>query len=214
MVWGAATQVTEGRLRELAASGGVVVRIGHGMQYPMTNSLSSGAVVVTYHINNDHEVGECSAKNLTDCPFYNPVLGDANHYTTEEQANEAAELLRAGKYPMFSIQSTRSIKNRDKILNTLNTLNIVLKDGKMSLVASETDIITKWFNGSSENYRRFLNMSNNSDLKPIAQRDIVKMLTSGLNVRIVDSLDEAEDTKDGESDVVLLSEKTAGMSIT
>lgn len=115
---------------------------------------------------------------------------------------------------MFSIQSTRSIKNRDKILNTLNTLNIVLKDGKMSLVASETDIITKWFNGSSENYRRFLNMSNNSDLKPIAQRDIAKMLTSGLNVRIVDSLDEAEDTKDGESDVILLSEKTAGMSIT
>ena len=159
-------------------------------------------------------MGECSAKNLTDCPFYNPVLGDANHYTTEEQANEAAELLRAGKYPMFSIQSTRSIKNRDKILNTLNTLNIVLKDGKMSLVASETDIITKWFNGSSENYRRFLNMSNDSTLKPIAQRDIAKMLTSGLNVRIVDSLDEAEDTKDGESDVVLLSEKTAGMSIT
>ena len=57
-------------------------------------------------------------------------------------------------------------------------------------------------------------MSNNSDLKPIAQRDIAKMLTSGLNVRIVDSLDEAEDTKDGESDVILLSEKTAGMSIT
>lgn len=140
--------------------------------------------------------------------------GGVNHYTTEEQANEAAELLRAGKYPMFSIQSTRSIKNRDKILNTLNTLNIVLKDGKMSLVTSETDIITKWFNGSSENYRRFLNMSNNSDLKPIAQRDIAKMLTSGLNVRIVDSLDEAEDTKDGESDVILLSEKTAGMSIT
>ena len=57
-------------------------------------------------------------------------------------------------------------------------------------------------------------MSNDSTLKPIAQQDIAKMLTSGLNVRIVDSLDEAEDTKAGESDVVLLSEKTAGMSIT
>lgn len=163
-----------------------------------------------YHINNKGEVKPCRAK--VKCRF-GGANGNENHFTSASEAEKYVQEKLTRTYdPMRSVRRVGSpnaqfIKNRDNLRDSLVSFGVKNAEN-LPDVNSVDEIVNKWFNGDSDQYKRTKNLIETSPgITNETKKSLGGILQShvNLNVVTVDNLSRIPDTDAfSSSDVDLL----------
>lgn len=138
-----------------------------------------------YHINDEDEVGVCSAKP-GNCRFKNATGDERKHYTSKNDAMNALSAKLNKQYPLSTHRKRalpqKFIKNRTNIKNLLIELNIK-DENELRNVNTIQEMITDWFDGDRSRYNMFRDIVN-TPLNKESKTAISQLLKNNIKVNV------------------------------
>lgn len=144
-----------------------------------------------WHINNNGEAKRCYAKN--NCRFGGKSGFDDHFYNEKEALERSSEILakRYGEFAQPQKKGQKAISQEER----KRLIDFGLKEsGKLS--TTKDDVIESGFKNNRKSYEKFQKFAKESSkYSPQTRESIGKMLSKGISVNSVESIEEASSSR-------------------